>query len=211
MEESNVRKTVSKYKVKHKTIPVAVRKRLAKIHVLTHSELKKLFAAITNLRDQALFLLAYRHGLRASEIVLLRTEDLDFEKPKINIRRIGRGPTGSHDLRPDEHVALQRYLESRKDSSAVLFVSSRGQPITRRGLDWLMKSYGAQARVPVVKRHFHALKHSIATHLLSAGANLHFVHEWLGHTMLQSTAIYLYLVKGRSGRQRFEAPPKPSG
>ncbi len=186
---------MSNYKVGDKNIPEAIRKRLSKIHVLTHAEIRKLFAVITNLRDRALFLVAYRHGLRASEVALLTTEDVDFEKPQIRIRRLGRGPSDNHDLQQDEHVALQRYLESRKERSAVLFVSSRGQPITRRGLDWLMKSYGALARVPPAKRHFHALKHSIATHLLNAGADLRVVHEWLGHAVLQSTAVYLYLTK----------------
>lgn len=98
-----------------------------------------------------------------------------------------------HTIQRDEALALEEYLSSRQDASKILFLGIRGRAITRRGLDWLMKEYGRKAKLPVKKRHFHVLKHSVATHLLSAGADLLFVHEWLGHTMLQSTAIYLYL------------------
>ncbi len=52
-----------------------------------------------------------------------------------------------------------------------------------------MKEYGKKAKPPSKKRHFHVLKHSVATHLLSAGADLRFVHDWLGHTILQSTVL----------------------
>ena len=174
-------------------LPAALQDRLAKIHVLTQAELEQLFTVITDLRDQAMFLVAYHHGLRASEVSLLQTTDVNSAATKITIRRLTRRPAGAHQLQKDESAALKRYLKSRTDDSLILFMGSRGKAITRRGLDWLMKEYGAQAKLPSHKRHFHVLKHSIATHLLSAGADLRFVHEWLGHTMLQSTAIYLYL------------------
>ena len=149
-----------------------------------------------------MFLVAYRHGLRASEVALLQTGDLDLGRPKITIRRLGKRIAADHDLQQDESVALRRYLESRQKDSLVLFTGHRGKPITRRGLDWLMKQYCEHAKLPSAKRHFHALKHSIATHLFGAGADLRFVHEWLGHTVLQSTAVYLYLAKPAAGERR---------
>lgn len=173
--------------------PPSLQDRLSKIHVLTCTELEQLFTVITEPRDQALFLIAYRHGLRASEVSLLQTTDVNTAATKMKIRRLTRGPSGTHSLQKDESAALKRYLKSRTDSSVILFLGARQGPITRRGLDWLMKTYGEQAKLPFQKRHFHVLKHSIATHLLSAGADLRFVHEWLGHVLLQSTAIYLYL------------------
>jgi integrase/recombinase XerD len=100
-------------------------------------------------------------------------------------------------LQKDEALALKRYLKSRTDTSVILFLSASGHAITRRGLDWLMKDYRQQAKLPRQKRDFHVLKHSIATHLLADGAYLRFVHEWFGHTMLQSTAIYAYLVTAK--------------
>ncbi len=190
---------MSQYKGDYRRIPESVRKRLPKIHVLTHAELRRLFSVITDLRDRAMFLVAYRHGLRASEVALLKTGDLDLDQPKITIRRLGGRTPADHDLQKDESVALRLYLESRNRDSVILFTGSGGRPISRRGLDWLMKQYCEHAKLPGEKRHFHALKHSIATHLFGAGADLRFIHEWLGHTVLQSTAVYLYLAKAAPG------------
>ena len=174
-------------------LPLRIQHRLSRIHVFSQAELQRLFAVITNLRDRAIFLVAYRHGLRASEVSQMETSDVDFSRTKIAIRRVSRGSHDHHPLERDEAAALKRYLNTRKDASMVLFLGVRGQPISRRGLDWLMKTYGELAKVPKAKRHFHTLKHSVATHLLSAGADLRHVHEWLGHTALQNTALYLYL------------------
>lgn len=175
------------------SIPPHLRTRLAGIHILTHSETQRLFSVISDLRDRALFLIAYRHGLRASEIAQMETTDVDFSSTKLLIRRVGRGTHDQHPLQTDETVALKQYLKTRADKSIALFLGLRGKPITRRGLDWLMKTYGDLAKLPAVKRHFHALKHSVATHLLGAGVELEHVHSWLGHVAIKSTALYVYL------------------
>src|SRR5918997_6835724 len=144
------------------------RPRTDTIKFFTLAETGRLLAATrASPRDRALFLVAYRHGLRASEVGLLRAEDLDLRTLRL------------------------------------MFPSNRGDPIARRTLDWLMKRYGEAAGLPPSKRHFHCLKHSIATHLLEAGADLRFVQDWLGHSNIQNTVLYTFLTtRGREGAAR---------
>jgi site-specific recombinase XerD len=175
------------------------------IRFLTLEELARLFAATrTSTRDRALFLLAYRHGLRASEVGLLRTDDIDFRALRIMVHRLKGSHSGAHPMQPDEVKALRAYLrEQPSPPSPILFPSNRRDPIARRTLDWLMKRYGEAAGVPPAKRHFHCLKHSIATHLLEAGADLRFVQDWLGHSNIQNTVVYTFLTaRGREGAAR---------
>lgn len=164
------------------------------IRFLTLDETARLFRSIgPHRRDRALFLIAYRHGLRASEVGLLRVEDIDLKTLRIMIHRLKGSHSGAHPLQADEAKALKALLREREVPSPILFPSSRGDPIARRTLDWLMKKYGEVADLPPVKRHFHCLKHSIATHLLEAGADLRFVQDWLGHSNIQNTVVYTFL------------------
>ena len=180
-----------------------------KIHFLTQPELRSLFRVITRKRDRALFLLAYRHGLRASEVGLLHVDDLNFAQQRLTIRRVKRSLSGIYPLRVDEVTALKAYLRERKNHSPGLFLSQRGTPISRRQLDTLMKHYGELADIPASKRHFHVLKHSIATHLLDAGADLRFVQDWVGHASIKNTVIYAQLTSRRrdeEARKVFTSP-----
>jgi site-specific recombinase XerD len=170
-----------------------VSQRLEKIKFLTLDELRRLFSTIRDNRDRALFLLAYRHGLRASEVGLLHIADLDLKTLRVMVHRLKGSRSGVHPLQPDEAKALKAYMKSRRTDSPILFTSVRNEPISRRGLDWLIKGYGKKAKLPSDKQHFHVLKHSIATHLLDAGANLRFVQDWLGHSNIQNTVIYTFL------------------
>ncbi len=175
------------------SVPPHLKARLSRIHCLTYHEMQRLLAVISDLRDHAIFLIAYRHGLRASEIVKLKTPDVDFSAPQLAIRRLSRGPSHQHPLQTDEVTALRQYLRSRKDKCVALFLGSRGKAISRRGLDWLMKTYGDLASLPSAKRHFHVLKHSVAVHMIGAGVAIEIVHRWLGHTAMKNTAHYVYL------------------
>lgn len=189
-------------------VPEHLQHRLSKIHVLSHAEVKRLFGVITSLRDRAIFLVAYRHGLRATEVSQLETNDLDFSNTTMKIRRINGGRHDLHPLQKDEALAIKRYLNTRTDRSVIVFLGSRNEAISRRGLDWLMKHYGQEAKLPKAKQHFHTLKHSVAVHLLSAGSDLTYVHDWLGHTALQSSAVYLYLLPA-APKQGFFHPKLP--
>ncbi len=181
------------------------------IKFLTLDETRRLFAGISEKRDKAIFLLAYRHGLRASEIGLLRVSDLDLKRLRVMLHRLKGSLSGEHPLQADEARALKAWLKSRDTDSPILFPSRHGLPISRQMLDVLMKGYGEEAAIPTDKRHFHVLKHSIATHLLDAGAELRFVQDWLGHSNIQNTVIYAALVstsREAKARQYFLKLPR---
>jgi type 1 fimbriae regulatory protein FimB len=167
--------------------------RVETIKFLTLDELKRLLAVIVDKRDKALFLLAYRHGLRASEVGLLHVSDIDFKKLRIMVHRLKGSIPGEHALQPDEARLLKAWLKARNSDSPILFPSREGSPINRRTLDWLMKRYAQQANLPHDKRHFHTLKHSIATHLLAATDDVRFVQDWVGHANIQNTILYTHL------------------
>jgi site-specific recombinase XerD len=163
------------------------------IYFLTQDELRRLFKVIRSKRDKAIFLVAYRHGLRASEIGLLQRADVDAKQGRISIHRLKGSISAVYPMQPDVLKAIRSYLRTRTDESPYLFLSNRNVPISRDMLHHLMQTYGAVAGLPREKRKFHCLKHSIATHLLDAGADLAFVKDWLGHANIQNTTIYARL------------------
>ncbi len=157
---------------------------------LTKIELRRLFASIDDRRDRALFLVAYRHGLRASEIGLLRVSDVDLKRRRIFCRRM-KGSWSSHQLLGDDEVKLLRPLVARSsDPQAPLFVSRKGNGISRQRLDSLMKEYGAAAEIPEAKRHLHVLKHSLGVHLIEGGADIALIQDLMGHKNIENTRVY---------------------
>src|SRR5919106_5240231 len=127
--------------------------RVTTIQFLTQAELRALFQVITRKRDRALFLVAYRHGLRASEVGLLHVDDLNLAQQRLTIHRVKRSLSGIYPLRADEVTALKAYLRERKSQAPALFLSQRGTPISRRRLDTPMKHNGEAAGLPAAKRH----------------------------------------------------------
>jgi site-specific recombinase XerD len=157
------------------------------ITYFTPDELRSLFAVISKKRDKALFLIAYRHGLRASEVGKLYVGDVDWKRLRIKLTRLKGSFSGEHPIEPDEARILKGYLRERNQDeklkdSPILFPSNRNSPIGRRMLDKLIKQYGTKAKLSLAKLHFHTLKHSIATHLLEASDDIRFVQDWLGHS-----------------------------
>src|SRR5919198_1144063 len=181
----------------HKTPKPKTRRGSGRLQFLTQEELKRLFAVMKDKRDRALFFLAYRHGLRASEIGLLQRTDVDLKQGRITIQRLKGSLSGIYPLQPDVIKLLRSYLRVRTDSSPYLFISNRGVPIDRRTLWCAMQTYGEKAGLPPEKRKFHSLKHSIATHLLDARGELRFVQDWVGHKNIQNTTKYAQLTNPR--------------
>jgi len=179
------------------------RKQDRAITFLTQEEMQRLFLAIKNKRDRAIFAVAYRHGLRASEVGMLQRTDVDLKAARITINRVKGSMSGTYPMSPDTVKLIRSYSNSRKDVSPYLFISNRNLPIDRRTLLVLMKKYGSAAGLPSEKQQFHALKHSISTHILDAGEDIYFAKYWLGHKNIQNTTIYSKFSTGtRDARAR---------
>lgn len=165
-----------------------------RIKYFSEEEVGRLFAAIDKPRDLLIFRLAYRHGLRASEVGMLRVSDVNLRAGTIYIDRLKGSIGGQHAMHPADLKLLKKYMMSdRVKAGDILFPSQQHRPISRSLLHRLMKEYGRRAGLPEDKCHFHALKHSIATHLISKGVGVQFVQEFLGHVDLANTLMYARL------------------
>jgi site-specific recombinase XerD len=147
--------------------------------ILSVEELRRIFGSCLPARDRALLLVAYRHGLRASEVGLLRVLDVDLRRRTLRCRRLRGARSTAQPLAVDEAAALRPLVRGRGGLEP-LFRSARGRPISRKRLDAIMKTCGAKAGLPPAKRHFEVLRTSLAAHLLRAGADLALVEEILG-------------------------------
>jgi integrase len=160
-------------------------------------------------RDWAMILLAYRHGLRASEVCGLKLADIDMKAGSISIRRLkGSLPTVQplypHRGQPllDELTALRAWHKARAaDGSDYLFTSQKGGKLDRTQFFRLFQTIAETAGLPFEKRHPHVLKHSLASHLVAGNVNLALIRQALGHRSINSTMQYV----GTSDGQAAEA------
>jgi integrase len=162
-----------------------------------------------SVRDWAMVLLAYRHGLRASEVCGLRLRDIDVKSGSITISRLKGSmltvqPLYAHRGQPllDETVALRAWLRDRgQDGSDFLFTSQKGGRMCRSAFFRVFQSVSGAAGLASEKRHPHVLKHSLASHLVAGNVNLALVKQCLGHRSITSTMQYV----GTSDGQAAEA------
>ncbi len=150
-------------------------------------------------REWAMILLAYKHALRASEVCNLRLDDLDMKNGSIVVERLKGSLRTTQALTEhrgepllNELKALREWLRKRlDDGSDYLFTSQKGGRLDRSQFFRLFRAIASQAGVPAEKRHPHVLKHSIASHLISANVNLALVKQQLGHKSINSTMRYV--------------------
>ena len=166
---------------------------------LTQSEIRQLFAAISNPRDRALFAVAYEYALRVGEIVLLDRDDIDLERGRIRIRRLKGGLSGERPIFRSLLPLLRQYLESRRDKRDALFVGLQGG-LKKRRIQDLFRFYATEADLPADRRHVHVLRHSAAVHVLDAGEDIDFARDHLGHRSIQSTMTYAQISDTRRHR-----------
>jgi len=156
---------------------------------LTQDETRRFFAAVTDSRDRTLFALMYHHGLRVGEVLLLRRGDVQLDRGRLLVRRLKGGTWSEQVLFASTAVLLRGHLARSAGNSDEALFAGRSGPLKRRQIQLRFVRYRVRAELA---HHFttHSLRHSIATHLLDAGASLEVVQDHLGHRNIRSTAIY---------------------
>jgi type 1 fimbriae regulatory protein FimB len=174
--------------------------RLSMIHLEPAEVLSVLRAAkAKGSREWAMIVVAYKHGMRASEVCNLRLDDIDMKNGSIVVERLKGSlrttQTGTeHRGEPllNELKALREWLRQRpEDGSDYLFTSQKGGRLDRSQFFRLFQAIASEVGLPAEKQHPHALKHSIASHLVSANVNLALVKQQLGHKSINSTMRYV--------------------
>ena len=161
---------------------------------LTQTEIKALIDAAKQqgCRDYAMILLAYRHGLRASEVCNITIRNIDLEAANIRCER-GKGSVSNwQQLAKDEVKAIAAWFKQRpKTDSQFVFISRKGSTVSRCQFFRIVQSAGKKAGLPTEKCHPHILKHSVGTHLANAGMPVQVIQARLGHRNVQNTMVYL--------------------
>lgn len=175
---------------------------------LTMEEVEKLLSlpelsSPTGKRDKAILELMYATGLRVSEVVELKMEELELDEGFIYV--MGKG--GKRRMVPTGEIALKYlsiYLNVREEyfegkGSPFVFLNYKGEPLTRQGLWKIIKGYGRKIGIGD-KLTPHTLRHSFATHLLERGADLRSIQIMLGHSRISTTQIYTHIATERLKR-----------
>lgn len=148
-------------------------------------------------RNHAMILLAYRHGLRASELVNLRVSDLDLRTGTIYCRRTKGSRSSLHPMKADEVAALEKVLARRElPASDYVFQSERSERMSRSAFWRIVSQAGDRAGLPV-KAYAHQLRHACGYYLANKGCDLRLIQDYLGHKQIQNTVWYTALNPAR--------------
>jgi len=162
---------------RNKTIP----------NILTIEEVKKLIDSTSNIKHKLILKLLYGTGLRVSEIISLKKNDVNFDEDLIKVN-LGKGKKDRFVKIPS---SIKEDLESysKLNNSKYLFISNRGGKLTKKTIAKIVSNNAKKAKIK--KRVYpHLLRHSFATHLLEQGTDLRIIQKLLGHSSIKTTQIY---------------------
>jgi len=171
--------------------------------VLSQAEIAQFFAAIGRLKYRAVFMAVYACGLRVSEVVALRAEDIDSKRMVLRVCQ-GKGKKDRYVmLSPKLLEVLRDYYKAFRPTATLFFGKDKDRALDRgtvlRACRLIARRAGLTKRVTV-----HTLRHSFATHLLEAGVDLRTIQALLGHRSLRTTALYTFV-----STERVAATPSP--
>ena len=147
------------------------------------------------LRDETLILIMFRHGLRVSEAIGLRWEQVDLKKGHLHVHRIKNGLPSTHPIRGIELRAF-RQLQRIYPQSPYVFISERQTPLTARSAHHIIARAGEHAKLPFTV-HPHMLRHSTGFYLANHGHDTRAIQSYLGHANIKNTVIYTELSPNR--------------
>jgi integrase len=160
---------------------------------LTEAEVERLIKAAQDNRnghrDATMIQVAYRHGLRAAELVDLRWEQVDFRTATLHVRRAKQGTPSTHPILGDEVRALRRLQREQEPKSPFVFTSERGTPFTTAGFARMVERAGTAAKLSF-KAHPHMLRHACGYALANRGHDTRALQAYLGHKNIQHTVRY---------------------
>jgi integrase len=160
---------------------------------LTEAEIERLMKAAQRnrcgQRDATMVLVAYRHGLRVSELVDLRWDQVDFRTGTMHVRRVKQGTPSTHPIIGDELRYLRRLQREQEPKSPFVFTSERGSPFTTAGFARMIERAGKVAKL-AFKAHPHMLRHACGYALANKGHDTRALQAYLGHRNIQHTVRY---------------------
>lgn len=177
---------------------------------LKDEEVRALFNGIKKHRDRAIFKVMLRCGLRVEEVSDLALTDIDLKRRKIHVRNGKGNKDRVVYISQDTHIALMEYLRRRPQSRAkkIFLVekgTSIGEPISVRGIQKRIEYYARKARLKVSCHH---LRHTMATQLLNADAEIETIQDLLGHNRITTTERYLTVSNLKVKRDYYRAMEK---
>jgi site-specific recombinase XerD len=161
--------------------------------IVAAKENKDIFLAT---RNHLIILLSYRHGLRISELVGLKWNQLELEEARIHINRLKGSNSGVHPMAADECRLCAKLRSRQPTKSPWTFTSRTGLVLTRDGVTKALATVSAIAKLEI-KFHHHMLRHSCGYALADKGADTRLIQEYLGHRSIEHTVTYTALNSGR--------------
>lgn len=157
--------------------------------VLNKGEVQSMFDATTNMKHRLVLLFLYYSGVRLNELIHLRWQDIDFERKTIRITN-GKGDKQRAVFLHDKLIEALKFYGVKKEKE--VFESNREKRYSDESIQLIVKN--AAKRAGIIKKVTpHTLRHSFATHLLEAGADIRYIQKLLGHANLQTTQVYTHV------------------